>query len=133
MSDSRLNDLLDFLRFPSISTQSEHAVDLRNCAEWLKQKIESLGMTAEVKETGGHPVVIGRTPYDPAKRTLLIYGHYDVQPPEPLELWETPPFEPSIRNERIYARGSTDNKGQILAHILGVGEAIASGKPLPSM
>ncbi len=66
MSDSRLNDLLDFLRFPSISTQSEHAVDLRNCAEWLKQKIESLGMTAEVKETGGHPVVVGRTPHDPA-------------------------------------------------------------------
>lgn len=131
MSDSRLNDLLDFLRFPSISTQSEHAVDLRNCAEWLKQKIESLGMTAEVKETGGHPVVIGRTSYDPAKRTVLIYGHYDVQPPDPLELWETPPFEPSIRNERIYARGSSDNKGQILAHILGVGESLASGKSLP--
>lgn len=80
--------------------------------------------------TPGHPVVIGKSARDPGKRTVLIYGHYDVQPPEPLEAWSSPPFEPEIRNGRIFARGSTDNKGQILAHILGVEEALREG-PLP--
>ena len=131
MNDPRLAELFEFLRFPSISTQSDHAVDLIACAEWLKAKFHALGFDAAVHETGGHPAVIASTPRDPAKKTVLIYGHYDVQPPEPLEEWETPPFEPVIRDGRIFARGSTDNKGQILAHILGLGEKLSRGEPLP--
>ena len=131
MSDSRLGDLHEFLRFPSVSTQSEHSVDIVACAEWLKKKFISVGLDASVKETGGHPAVVARTPHHPGKKTVLIYGHYDVQPPEPLEEWITPPFEPDIRDERIYARGSTDNKGQILAHVLGVGELLAEEGSLP--
>ncbi len=131
MSDARLGDLLEFLRFPSVSTQSEHAVDMVACAEWVKRKFESLGFTASVEETGGHPAVVAHAPHQPGRKTVLIYGHYDVQPPEPLEEWVTPPFEPNIRDERIYARGSTDNKGQILAHILGVGELLAREGQLP--
>lgn len=131
MSDSRLGDLLEFLRFPSVSTQSEHAVDMVACAEWVKRKFESLGLTASVEETGGHPAVVARSPHQAGKKTVLIYGHYDVQPPEPLNEWITPPFQPDIRDERIYARGSTDNKGQILAHILGVGELLAEKGELP--
>jgi acetylornithine deacetylase/succinyl-diaminopimelate desuccinylase-like protein len=83
-----------------------------------------MGLHAEVLPTAGQPVVLARTPHDPAKRTVLIYGHYDVQPADPIEQWETPPFEPTLRDDRIYARGSTDNKGQILAHILGVRETL---------
>ncbi|HEY5742537.1 MAG TPA: dipeptidase [Terrimicrobiaceae bacterium] len=132
MSDSRINDLLDFLRFPSVSTQSEHVPDMIACAEWLKEKFSSLGFEAGVFHTGGHPAVIARTKQDPARPTILIYGHYDVQPPDPLEEWISPPFEPDIRDGRIYARGSTDNKGQIMAHILGSAELLARGQPLPA-
>ena len=126
-----MNTLLEFLRFPSVSTQSEHVVDMIACAEWLKQKFLDLGFQADVYQTGGHPAVIARTPHDPAQPTILVYGHYDVQPPEPLAEWTTPPFQPSIRDGRIYARGSTDNKGQIMAHILGAGDLLAQGGTLP--
>lgn len=125
MNSSDLDLLFDFLRFPTISTQTDRTPDLVACADWLANLLRSSGLDAEVLPTSGHPVVFARTPHDPAKRTVLIYGHYDVQPPDPLELWKTPPFEPQIRDGRIYARGATDNKGQILAHILGVRETIA--------
>lgn len=131
MTDPRIEDLLEFLRFPSVSTQTAHSGDMIACAEWLKTKFVAAGLQADVLPTGGHPAVLARTPKDPAKRTVLIYGHYDVQPPEPLDLWETPAFEPAIRNGRIYARGSTDNKGQILAHVLGVAETLAKDGTLP--
>lgn len=123
--------LLKFLRFPTISTQSEHAEDLRQCAGWLANLLQSIGLHAAVLPTAGQPVVLARSEPDPAKRTVLIYGHYDVQPPDPLELWDSPPFEPTLRNGRVYARGSSDNKGQILAHILGVRELLARENPLP--
>lgn len=103
---------------------------MRDCAGWLVEKLAGIGLEARLEETVGHPVVIGKSARDAGKRTVLIYGHYDVQPPEPLEAWSSPPFEPEIRDGRIYARGSTDNKGQILAHILGVEEALGEG-PLP--
>jgi acetylornithine deacetylase/succinyl-diaminopimelate desuccinylase-like protein len=131
MNEREVNTLLEFLRFPSVSTQSEHVVDMIACAEWLKQKFLDLGFQADVYQTGGHPAVIARTPHDPAQPTILVYGHYDVQPPEPLAEWTTPPFQPSIRDGRIYARGSTDNKGQIMAHILGAGDLLARGGTLP--
>ena len=132
MNDSRVSDLLEFLRFPSISTQSVHLMDMIACAEWLKSKFASLGFEAQVLQTGGHPAVVAKTRHDSSRPTVLIYGHYDVQPIEPLEEWKTPPFEPSIRDGRIYARGSTDNKGQIMSHIVGVGELLRAGRPLPS-
>ena len=131
MTDDALSLLLKFLRFPTVSAQSAHAEDCRQCAGWLSTLLQSFGLHAEVHATPGHPVVIARTPPDPAKRTVLIYGHYDVQPPEPLELWETPPFEPTVRDGRIYARGSTDNKGQIFAHILGVRNTLAETGTTP--
>jgi acetylornithine deacetylase/succinyl-diaminopimelate desuccinylase-like protein len=124
-------ELKAFLRFPSISTQPEHAPDLDSCAEWLREKLSSIGLEAAVHSTPGSPVVVAATPRDPAKRTVLIYGHYDVQPPEPLEGWTTPPFEPRIEEGRIYARGAADNKGQILAHILGVAETLREKGSLP--
>jgi len=124
-----LEELKAFLRFPSISTQHEHAPDLEACAEWLREKLSEIGLEAKVHSTPGSPVVIAATPRDPSKRTVLIYGHYDVQPPEPLEGWTTPPFEPRIEEGRIYSRGAADNKGQILAHILGVAETPREGLP----
>jgi len=126
-----LDDLKTFLRFPSISTQPDHAPDLIACAEWLSEKLTSIGLNAAVYPTLGSPVVIASTQRDSAKRTVLIYGHYDVQPPDPLEGWTTPPFEPRIEEGRIYARGAADNKGQILAHILGVAETIRKNGSLP--
>ena len=127
MNNSGLEELFEFLRFPSISAQTNHGQDMRDCAEWLVAKLRKIGLEARAAETPGHPVVIGKSARDPGKRTVLIYGHYDVQPPEPLEAWASPPFEPEIRNGRIFARGSTDNKGQIFAHILGVEEALRDG------
>lgn len=128
---SPLDLLAEFLRFPSISTQAEHAPDLVACAEWLRTLLSEVGLAATIYPTPGSPVVVARSPHDPAKRTVLIYGHYDVQPPEPLEGWTTPPFEPRIDDGRIYARGAADNKGQILAHILGVAETLREKGSLP--
>jgi acetylornithine deacetylase/succinyl-diaminopimelate desuccinylase-like protein len=126
-----LEELISFLRFPSISTQPEHAPDLAACAHWLREKLSGIGLTASVHSTPGSPVVVAATPRDPAKRTVLIYGHYDVQPPEPLEGWTTHPFEPRVDAGRIYARGAADNKGQILAHILGVAATLRERGSLP--
>ena len=131
LQNEPVEELKAFLRFPSISTQPEHAPDLDSCAEWLREKLSSIGLEATVHSTPGSPVVVAATPRDPAKRTVLIYGHYDVQPPEPLEGWTTPPFEPRIEEARIYARGAADNKGQILAHILGVAETLREKGSLP--
>jgi acetylornithine deacetylase/succinyl-diaminopimelate desuccinylase-like protein len=130
MNDPRVAELLEFVRIPSVSAQSVHAADMVRCADWLVAKLRQIGLEAGKEPTPGNPIVLGKTPRDPSKKTVLIYGHYDVQPPEPLELWTSPPFDPEIRDGKIYGRGASDNKGQILAHILGVGEALAEG-PLP--
>ena len=126
-----VEELKTFLRFPSISTLPEHAPDLVSCAGWLREKLAAIGLSAAVHSTSGSPVVLASTPCDPGKRTVLIYGHYDVQPPDPLEGWTTPPFEPRIEEGRIYGRGAADNKGQILAHILGVAETLREKASLP--
>lgn len=131
MKPEHLENLLTLLRFPSVSTQSEHAEDMRACAQWLMERLLRAGLDARIEETGGHPAVLAFSKKVPGQRTVLIYGHYDVQPAEPLTEWTTPPFEPEVRDGRIYARGSTDNKGQILAHILGVSESLASRGSLP--
>jgi acetylornithine deacetylase/succinyl-diaminopimelate desuccinylase-like protein len=126
-----LEDLFSFLRFPSISTDSTHAGDVRSCAEWLVAKLAGMGLATAVHETPKHPIVTARTPHVAGRRTVLIYGHYDVQPVDPLNLWTSEPFKPEIRDGRIYARGSSDNKGQMLAHVLGVEKTLRETQDLP--
>ena len=125
--------LTEYLRFPSISTQQEHAPQVRACAEWLESLFKNIGLHAIAYPTEGHPIVVAKTTPDPKKKTLFIYGHYDVQPPEPLEEWKSPPFQPHIdtKEERIYARGSSDNKAPTLAHILGVAKTLQEKGSLP--
>lgn len=131
LSPQHQEEYFEFLRFASVSTDEKHAQDLRACAEWLERKLNGMGLETSVHETKGQPALIARTKPDPSKKTVLIYGHYDVQPPDPLDLWTTPPFEPELRDGLVYARGSTDNKGQIFAHIIGVEKQLKSGQDLP--
>lgn len=126
-----LDDFLAFLRFASVSTDSVYAPQVSACADWLVAKLNKIGLQAERRETPGHPIVVARNEAKDGRPTVLIYGHYDVQPVDPLNLWDSPPFEPRIENEVVYARGSTDNKGQILAHILGVEAALKETGELP--
>ena len=126
-----LESLFSFLRFPSISTDSNHAGDVRACAEWLMAKLTGMGLAAELHETPKHPVVLARNEHVAGRRTVLIYGHYDVQPVDPLGLWTSPPFDPVIRNHKIWARGATDNKGQMMAHVLGVEKTLRENQGLP--
>lgn len=114
------DELFALLRIPSISADPDHKDDCRKAAEWTKKKLESMGMTARIYETPGHPLVYGEWMKAPGKPTILFYGHYDVQPPDPLELWTSAPFEPTVRNGSVYARGSADDKGQFLANVLGI-------------
>ena len=116
-----LDELFDLLRIPSVSARSEHTPDIKRCAEWVQKSMTAAGMKAKIMPTGGHPVVLGewRGAGDKAP-TVLVYGHYDVQPAEPLELWTSPAFEPVIRDGRIYARGSVDDKGQLFLHIKAI-------------
>lgn len=116
--DRFLEEMLDLLRIPSISAKSEHKNDMRRCAEKVRERLLEAGCdVADVMETDGHPVVYGEKIIDPSKPTVLVYGHYDVQPPEPLELWTSGPFEPVIREGKVFARGSADDKGQFYMHI----------------
>jgi acetylornithine deacetylase/succinyl-diaminopimelate desuccinylase-like protein len=116
--DRFLNELFDLLRIPSVSADSRRKDDVRKAAEYVKQKLVEAGADkVELIETKGHPVVFGEKIVDPLKPTVLVYGHYDVQPPDPLELWNTPPFEPTVRDGKIYARGACDDKGQFYMHI----------------
>jgi acetylornithine deacetylase/succinyl-diaminopimelate desuccinylase-like protein len=126
-----LADLFSFLRFPSISTDSCRAEDIRACAGWLLAKLDAMGLTTELHATPGHPLVIARNPHVAGRRTVLIYGHYDVQPVDPLALWTSQPFEPEIRDGKIWARGATDNKGQMLAHVLGVQQTLRQHGEVP--
>lgn len=113
-----LNELLDLLRIPSVSAKTEHKPDMISCAEAVKQRLLEAGADkAEIFPTDGHPIVYGEKIIDPSKPTVLVYGHYDVQPPEPLELWNSGPFEPMIRDGKIFARGSCDDKGQMYMHV----------------
>lgn len=123
--------LFDFLKFASISTDSRHAGDVRGCAEWLTGKLSEIGLKAELHETARHPIVTARSEHVSGRKTVLIYGHYDVQPVDPLNLWTTPPFDPQIRDGRIWCRGATDNKGQMFAHVLGVAETLRESGNLP--
>ncbi|UCD93926.1 MAG: dipeptidase [Candidatus Zixiibacteriota bacterium] len=127
----RLDELFTFLKFPSVSAKSEHKKDVLACAEWLKGHLSEMGIESKIMPTGGHPVVFGSKIGSSEKLTLLYYGHYDVQPPEPLELWKTAPFEPIVDGEYILARGATDDKGQLFTHLKALEAYLATGTELP--
>lgn len=116
--DTYLSELFELLRIPSVSADSRHKDDVRKAAVYVLKKLQDAGVDkAELMETSGHPIVYAEKIIDPAKPTVLVYGHYDVQPPDPLALWNSPPFEPTVRDGKIYARGSCDDKGQFYMHI----------------
>jgi acetylornithine deacetylase/succinyl-diaminopimelate desuccinylase-like protein len=126
-------ELCELLRFPSVSAQPQHKNDLLACAEWLVKHCRAIGLDAKICPTAGHPIVLAKTPRKKISRRphYMVYGHYDVQPPEPLDLWKTPPFEPRIEGRLLFARGSTDNKGQFFAHLKAVEAYLKTGTPLP--
>ncbi|PKH11011.1 MULTISPECIES: dipeptidase [Planomicrobium] len=113
-----LEELESFLRIPSVSSLSEHKKDMLTAAEWLVKAFEKAGLeNVKIDETGGHPLVYADWLHAEGKPTVLVYGHYDVQPVDPLHLWESPPFEPQVRDNKLYARGASDDKGQTFMHI----------------
>jgi len=132
-SDARARDeLFAFLRIPSVSARSEHKADCAEAARFVADALTRIGFTTTIESTPGHPIVVGEWRNAPAGApTLLIYGHYDVQPAEPLELWTSPPFEPEVRDGRIYARGSVDDKGQLYLHVKALEAHLATRGTLP--
>ncbi|HEY2164976.1 MAG TPA: dipeptidase [Gemmatimonadaceae bacterium] len=125
------DQLFDLLRIPSVSARSEHNADTARAAEWVADSLRGVGLTAKVHATKGHPIVVGEWRGAPGAQTILIYGHYDVQPVEPLELWDSPPFEPTVRDRKIFARGSVDDKGQLFLHVKALEAHLASRGKLP--
>ncbi|MDG1874989.1 MAG: dipeptidase [Mariniblastus sp.] len=125
------SDLFEWLRMPSIGTDSAYDKDVREAADWLATKFRGLELETEVIETCGHPLVYAETPAVDGAPTVLVYGHYDVQPPDPYELWDTPPFEPSVRDGKVFARGATDDKGQMITHVFGLETYLKTKGDLP--
>lgn len=124
-----LDELFDLLRIPSVSTDGNHKPDIRDAAEFIKSKLLEAGAdSAEICETPGNPIVYAEKMVDPSLPTILMYGHYDVQPPDPMELWTSPPFEPVIKDDKIYARGACDDKGQLYMHIKAFETMMQAGK-----
>ncbi len=127
-----LEELFELIRIPSVSTLPEHRIEVRRAAEWTAEKMRLAGLeNVEMIETAGHPLVYGEWLHAEGKPTVLCYGHYDVQPPDPLELWVTPPFEPTLRDGNIYARGAVDDKGQFYMHIKAIEALMAVQGKLP--
>ncbi len=127
-AEDHVGALLDLLRIPSISALSEHAGDVRRAANWTAERLRAAGIEdVQLLETGGHPLVYGAWLHTPGRPTVLIYGHFDVQPVDPLNLWTHPPFEPFVAEGRVYARGASDMKGSLVAAIAAV-EALLQSK-----
>ncbi|MDR0705448.1 MAG: dipeptidase [Planctomycetaceae bacterium] len=121
----------EILRIPSISTLEKFKPEILKAADWFRNRFLEIGLHSELIETIGYPLVYAETPAVADAPVVLVYGHYDVQPPDPMELWQSPPFEPTIRNGNVYARGATDDKGQFLTHVFAVESLIKSGEKLP--
>ena len=120
--DASLAQLREFLSIPSVSTQPSHRGDMLKCAAWLSDQLREAAFNVRVEATPGHPIVLAKNAHVPGRPTVLVYGHYDVQPPEPLDKWESPPFEPTVRStgaggDAVFARGAVDDKGQVWAHV----------------
>jgi acetylornithine deacetylase/succinyl-diaminopimelate desuccinylase-like protein len=128
-----VRELCEYVRFPSVSAQPEHREDVAACANWLREHCQNLGLETELCPTPGHPIVLARTfqKRDPQRPHFVIYGHYDVQPTEPLDLWTSPPFEPRLSDGALFARGASDNKGQHFAHLKAIEACLRTGTPLP--
>jgi len=127
-----IEQLCDYVRFPSVSAQTEkHGKDMEACCEWLAAHCRGLGLETKLHPTAGNPILVARTPRRKGRKHFLVYGHYDVQPPEPFELWKTPPFEPRIAGRSLFGRGACDNKGQNLAHLKAVEAYFKTGTELP--
>ncbi len=130
--EAALDQLKAFLRIPSISTLPDNKQDVHRAAEFLRDELLRVGMeNVQVIETSGHPLVYADFLHAPGRPTILCYGHYDVQPPDPLEEWISPPFEPEVRNGNVYARGAVDDKGQLWMHVKALEALLQTGKPLP--
>jgi acetylornithine deacetylase/succinyl-diaminopimelate desuccinylase-like protein len=118
--DDSVKELKELLSIPSVSTKPEHAGDVRRCAQWVADYCTAMKLSARIYDTPGHPVVVAKNEHRSGRPTVLVYGHYDVQPPEPLDEWVSPPFEPTVRDGAIYARGAADDKGQTFAHLAAI-------------
>ena len=130
--NKNVEELKELLRIPSISSLSEHKEDIQKAASWISNKLKNIGMEhVEIIQTKGHPIIYADWIHQDHAPTVLVYGHYDVQPVDPVDLWETPPFEPTIRDEKIFARGATDDKGQLFLHIKAVETLLELGEKLP--
>lgn len=130
-SKRHLDELIDWLKIPSVSSDTSHREDVLEAAQWVASKLEGAGLAVEMVPTEGHPMVIAETPKVEGAPVVVVYGHYDVQPVEPLDQWITGPFEPTVRDGNLYARGATDDKGQLLTHVQRVCDWLATGEPLP--
>src|SRR5512140_1951610 len=129
-----IDQLCEYVRFPSVSAQPQHRQDLHACAQWVVKQCQDIGLDARLCPTEGHPIIVARTPLVSAqgrRPRYLIYGHYDVQPPEPFELWKSPPFEPVIRAGKLFGRGASDNKGQFFAHVKAIEALRQTDTPVP--
>src|SRR5438552_1036256 len=130
-----VSELCEYVRFPSVSAQPQHRPDLQACAEWVVQHCRRVGLDARLCPTKGNPIVVAKTAPAKSKTArrphFVVYGHYDVQPPEPFELWTSPPFEPRIAGRALFGRGASDNKGQNLAHLKAVEAYLQTGTELP--
>src|ERR1700689_5388924 len=116
--EEHLSDLYELLRIPSVSAQSEHKPDIERAAKWVAEKLRAAGLdNVEIVPTKMHPLVYGESLHAPGKPTILFYGHYDVQPAEPLELWTSPAWDPTVRDGNLFGRGTADDKGQVHIHI----------------
>src|SRR6202789_4291923 len=130
--EAHLNELKEFLRIPSVSTKSEHKPDIERAAHWVAEKLRAAGLeNVEIAPTKMHPLVYGESLQAPGKPTILFYGHYDVQPAEPLDLWTSPAFEPAIRGGNLYGRGTADDKGQVHIHIRAMDAIMKTAGQLP--
>ncbi len=128
---AHVDQLCVFLEIPSISSQSEHREDCRRASSFVADELRALGLTVEIIESSGHPLVYAESAQKPERKTLLFYGHYDVQPVDPVELWDSPPFEPRVAEGVVYARGASDDKGQVYAHIKALEAYLKTGTDLP--
>lgn len=126
-----IQELIEYVSIPSVSAQPQHARDMQRCAKWIAGKAASAGLAAKIHPTDGHPIVLARTPRRRGRPHFLVYGHYDVQPAEPFELWKSPPFKPRVQGRFLYGRGSSDNKGQHVAHLRALEAYFKTGTELP--
>ena len=126
-----VDELAQFLRIPSVSGDSAFKADIRRAAEFVDEQLKAIGVESQIEETAGHPIVTGRLHYSDDAPTVLVYGHYDVQPPDPHDQWITPAFEPTVRDGKMFARGATDDKGQLYTHIKSLEAWVKTDGPPP--